>query len=114
MGCTIVVMERFDAERALAAIQDHDVTWSQWVPPMFVRMLKLPEEVRGRYELSSLGSAVHAAAPCPVEVKRQMIEWWGPVLHEYYAGTEGTALLTPTRRTGWSTREPSERLCWAR
>jgi acyl-CoA synthetase (AMP-forming)/AMP-acid ligase II len=100
LGCTIVVMERFDAERALAAIQDHDVTWSQWVPTMFVRMLKLPEEVRGRYELSSLVSAVHAAAPCPVEVKRQMIEWWGPVLHEYYAGTEGNG-LTYTNSQDW-------------
>ena len=67
---------------------------------MFVRMLKLPEEVRGRYELSSLVSAVHAAAPCPVEVKRQMIEWWGPVLHEYYAGTEGNG-LTYTNSQDW-------------
>ena len=89
MGATVVVMERFDPEAALAAIDTHKVTSSQWVPTMFVRMLKLDEEVRNRYDVSSLRAAVHAAAPCPVPVKEQMIEWWGPVLHEYYAGTEG-------------------------
>ena len=89
VGGTTVVMERFDPEQALALIQKYQVTTSQWVPTMFVRMLKLDEEVRARYDVSSLGVAVHAAAPCPVEVKRQMIDWWGPVLHEYYAGTEG-------------------------
>ena len=60
---------------------------------MFVRMLKLPDEVRARYDVSSLQVAVHAAAPCPVPVKRKMIEWWGPVLHEYYAGTEGNGFV---------------------
>ncbi|HAZ55842.1 MAG TPA: acyl-CoA synthetase, partial [Acidimicrobiaceae bacterium] len=79
LGCTVVAMERFDAESALAAIQEHEVSWSQWVPTMFVRMLKLPDEVRAGYDVSSLISAVHAAAPCPVDVKRRMIEWWGPV-----------------------------------
>lgn len=88
-GGTVVVMEHFDAEEALRLIQEHRVTFGQFVPTMFVRMLKLPDEARGRYDTSSLQVAVHAAAPCPVTVKRQMIEWWGPVLHEYYAGTEG-------------------------
>lgn len=88
LGGTLVVMERFDAEQALAAIERYRVTHSQWVPTMFVRMLKLDESVRSRYDLSSLKVAVHAAAPCAVEVKRAMIEWWGPVLYEYYASTE--------------------------
>ncbi|MFI4973935.1 MAG: acyl-CoA synthetase [Caulobacterales bacterium] len=89
-GGTVVMMERFDAEQALALIARYGVTHSQWVPTMFVRMLKLPEEARTAHDLSSHKVAVHAAAPCPVEVKRQMIEWWGPVLFEYYAGTEGS------------------------
>ena len=88
-GGTVVVMERFDPEGALAAIEKHKVTTSQWVPTMFVRILKLDSEVRSSYDVSSLGAAVHAAAPCPIEVKERMIEWWGPILHEYYAGTEG-------------------------
>ncbi len=92
-GATVVVMERFDPEEALQLIEKHRVTLSQWVPTMFIRMLKLPEEVRAKYDVSSLQTAVHAAAPCPVEVKRQMIEWWGPVLHEYYAGTEGNGFV---------------------
>jgi fatty-acyl-CoA synthase len=89
MGGTVVVMEKFDPEKALALIERYRVTDSQWVPTHFVRMLKLPEEVRARYDLSSLKCAIHAAAPCPVPVKHAMIEWWGPVLREYYAGTEG-------------------------
>jgi fatty-acyl-CoA synthase len=89
-GGTVVMMERFDAEQALQLIETYRVTHSQWVPTMFVRMLKLPAEVRARYDLSSHRVAIHAAAPCPVEVKRQMIEWWGPILYEYYAGTEGS------------------------
>jgi len=89
VGGTVVVMERFDAEAALAAIDHHKVTTSQWVPTMFVRMLKLDPEVRAKYDMSSLEAAVHAAAPVSIEVKEQMIEWWGPILHEYYAGTEG-------------------------
>ncbi len=88
-GGTVVVMERFDAEDALRQIEAHRVTFGQFVPTMFVRMLKLPEEIRDRYDVSSVQVAVHAAAPCPVTVKRQMMDWWGPVLHEYYAGTEG-------------------------
>ena len=88
-GATVVVMERFDAEQALALIERHRVTHSQWVPTMFVRLLKLPPEVRSRYDVSSLRWAVHAAAPCPVPVKRAMIDWWGPILFEYYSMTEG-------------------------
>jgi fatty-acyl-CoA synthase len=89
-GGTVVMMERFDAEQALQMVERYRVTHSQWVPTMFVRILKLPKEGREAYDLSSLKIAVHAAAPCPVEVKRQMIEWWGPILFEYYAGTEGS------------------------
>ncbi|MFN3524233.1 MAG: acyl-CoA synthetase [Phenylobacterium sp.] len=89
-GGTVVMMERFDAEQALELIERYGVTHSQWVPTMFVRMLKLPEAARRRHRLSSHRVAIHAAAPCPVEVKRAMIEWWGPILYEYYAGTEGS------------------------
>ena len=92
MGGTVVVMERFDPELALKAIEDHGVTVSQWVPTMFNRMLKLPEDARARYDLSSHARAIHAAAPCPVDVKRRMIEWWGPIVLEYYAGTEGAGM----------------------
>ena len=92
-GATVVAMERFDAEHALALIERYRVTHSQWVPTMFIRMLKLPAEVRERYDVSSLQVAIHAAAPCPVAVKEQMIDWWGPVLHEYYAGTEGNGFV---------------------
>jgi acyl-CoA synthetase (AMP-forming)/AMP-acid ligase II len=93
VGGTVIVMEHFDPEQALAFIERYRATHSQWVPTMFVRMLKLPDEVRARYDVSSLQVAVHAAAPCPVPVKRKMIEWWGPVLHEYYAGTEGNGFV---------------------
>lgn len=93
IGGTAVIMEHFDAEEALALIERYRVTHSQWVPTMFVRMLKLPEEVRNRYDVSSMRVAIHAAAPCPVPVKRQMIEWWGPVIHEYYAATEGNGFV---------------------
>ncbi|QGG95341.1 AMP-binding protein [Actinomarinicola tropica] len=93
VGGTVVVMDRFDPELALRNIERYRVTTSQWVPTMFVRMLKLPQEIRDRYDVSSLKVAIHAAAPCPVPVKEQMIEWWGPVLHEYYAGTEGNGFV---------------------
>ena len=89
IGGTVVVMERFDPEAALATIEKYQITDSQFVPTHFVRMLKLPPEVRAKYDVSTLKCAIHAAAPCPVPVKRAMIEWWGPVLYEYYAGTEG-------------------------
>jgi acyl-CoA synthetase (AMP-forming)/AMP-acid ligase II len=93
LGATVVVMDRFDPAEALALIERFHVTHSQWVPTMFIRMLKLPEDVRSSYDVSSLQYAVHAAAPCPVAVKQQMIEWWGPVLHEYYAGTEANGFV---------------------
>jgi fatty-acyl-CoA synthase len=96
LGGTAVMMEKFDAEMALKLIENHRVTHSQWVPTMFVRMLKLPAEVRTAFDLSSHRCAVHAAAPCPIEVKRQMIEWWGTILHEYYSGTEGAGSTTIT------------------
>ncbi|KAB8190116.1 AMP-binding protein [Nonomuraea phyllanthi] len=93
LGATVVVMERFDAERFLALVERYGVTHSQLVPTMFIKMIKLPEEVRKKYDLSSLQCAIHAAAPCPVPVKEQMIDWWGPIIHEYYAGTEGNGFL---------------------
>lgn len=89
LGGTVVVMERFDPERALALIEQHRVTHAQWVPTHFIRMLKLPEDVRARYDTSSLVAVWHAAAPCPIPVKQAMIDWWGPIVAEYYAGTEG-------------------------
>ncbi len=89
IGATVVVMERFDPEETLSVIERYRITDGQFVPTHFVRMLKLPEEVRARYDVSTIKCAIHAAAPCPVPVKRAMIEWWGPVLYEYYAGTEG-------------------------
>ncbi len=89
LGGTSVIMERFDPEDALRLIDKHRLTHAQFVPTMFVRMLKLPEEVRRKYDVSSLKVAIHAAAPCPVQVKQAMMDWWGPVIHEYYAGTEG-------------------------
>ena len=89
LGGTVVVMEHFDAEESLKYIEKYKASGSQWVPTMFIRMLKLPDEVRLKYDVSSMKSAIHAAAPCPVDVKRRMIEWWGPVIHEYYAATEG-------------------------
>ncbi len=92
-GVQVIVMEHFEAELALQYIQDYRVTHSQWVPTMFVRMLKLPDEVRLKYDVSSLQCAIHAAAPCPIPVKEQMIEWWGPIIYEYYAGTEGNGFV---------------------
>ncbi|OBB95342.1 fatty-acid--CoA ligase FadD4 [Mycolicibacterium peregrinum] len=87
-GITTVVLEKFDAEGCLEAIQKHKVTQGQFVPVMFTRMLKLPEDVRNSYDLSSLRRVMHAAAPCPVEIKKQMIDWWGPIVDEYYASSE--------------------------
>lgn len=89
LGGTVIVMEKYDPETALALIEKYRVTCGQFVPTHFVRMLKLPEAVRAKYDVSSMKSAIHAAAPCPVPVKEQMIAWWGPVIYEYYAGTEG-------------------------
>jgi long-chain acyl-CoA synthetase len=89
MGGTAVIMEHFDAEQFLAQVESRKVTHTQLVPTMFSRMLKLPEATRRRYDLSSLQVAIHAAAPCPIPVKEQMIAWWGPIILEYYGATEG-------------------------
>jgi long-chain acyl-CoA synthetase len=89
LGGTVVVMDRFDAETALRYVERYRITHAQWVPTHFVRMLKLPDEVRARYDMSSLKAVWHAAAPCPIPVKQAMIDWWGPIVGEYYAGTEG-------------------------
>jgi len=96
LGGTSIIMESFDAEEFLRLVEQHRVTQSQLVPTMFVRMLKLPEELRKRYDVTSLKGSIHAAAPCPIEVKAKMIEWWGPILIEYYAGSEGNGVTVST------------------
>ena len=88
LGATVVVMERFDPRQCLELIERYRVTHAQFVPTMFVRMLRLPGAERMRYDVSSLCSVMHSAAPCPVAIKRQMLEWWGPIIDEYYSGTE--------------------------
>lgn len=95
-GASVLLFEKFDAEKVLAAIEEHRVQRGQFVPTMFTRMLKLPEEVRNRYDVSSIRMVLHSAAPCPVDVKRAMIEWWGPALFEIYGGTEnaGSTMIT--------------------
>ena len=93
LGSTVVAMEHFDPEEYLRLVERYNVTHSQVVPTMFIRMLKLPEDVRAKYDVSSLECVIHAAAPCPAPVKKQMIEWFGPVIHEYYAGTEGNGFV---------------------
>lgn len=94
VGAASILMRKFDAEAVLRLIQTHRVTHAQFVPTMFVRMLKLPEAVRREYDVSSLQCVIHAAAPCPVDVKHRMMEWFGPIIHEYYGGTEGFAGTT--------------------
>ena len=96
-GGTSIVLEKFDPEGALRCIAEHGVTHSQWVPTMFIRMLRLPEATRNRYTLTTHRLAIHAAAPCPVDVKEQMLAWWGPIVHEYYGGSEsiGMCAITP-------------------
>jgi long-chain acyl-CoA synthetase len=89
LGGTAVVMERFDPVELLAAVERHRVTHVQLVPTHMIRLLRLPEDVRARYDLSSLEMVVHAAAPCPVDVKRATIDWLGPIVHEFYSGSEG-------------------------
>ena len=106
VGGTVVLMDRFDAARALEAIERYRVTHSQWVPTHFVRMLRLPEDERHRYDLSRHRVAVHAAAPCPVDVKRAMIDWWGPILREYYSSTEGSG-FTYIDSAQWAERPGS-------
>ena len=91
-GGTVVVMDKFDPEHFLQLVEQHRVTHTQMVPTMFSRLLKLPDDVRNKYDLSSLEMVVHAAAPCPVPVKERMLEWWGPIIREYYSATEGLGL----------------------
>ena len=91
VGAASILMPRFDAETVLRLIEEHRVTHAQFVPTMFVRMLKLPDAIRERYDVSSLQCVIHAAAPCPVDVKHRMMDWFGPIIHEYYGGTEGFA-----------------------
>ncbi|HCX66228.1 MAG TPA: long-chain fatty acid--CoA ligase, partial [Rhodobiaceae bacterium] len=93
VGANIILQPRFDPEELLQMIERHKVTHLHMVPTMFVRLLKLPDEVKRKYDLSSLRFVVHAAAPCPVHVKQAMIEWWGPVINEYYGGTETGAVV---------------------
>ncbi len=98
VGQAVAVMGRFDAERTLQLVEQHRVTTAYMVPTQFVRLLRLPDEVKARYDLSSLQVVVHSAAPCPVEVKRQMMEWWGPVIWETYGGMEGAAAIAKPHR----------------
>jgi long-chain acyl-CoA synthetase len=96
-GATIVVMEQFEPRLCLELIERYQVTLAQFVPTMFTRLLRLPARERDRYDISSLRLVMHGAAPCPVPIKRQMLDWWGPIIHEYYAGTEdiGSTHITP-------------------
>jgi long-chain acyl-CoA synthetase len=96
MGGTAYIMRRFDATEALRLIESNQITHSQWVPTMFVRLLKLSEDIRQKFDLSSMKMAVHAAAPCPPDIKKKMIEWWGEIVHEYYAGTENNGFTAIT------------------
>ncbi len=100
VGGTVIMMEKFDALEALRLIERHRVTHSQWVPTMFVRMLQIPEADRAAIDLSTQRVAVHAAAPCPVDVKRRMISWWGPIIYEYYGATDG-AVQTDITSEEW-------------
>ncbi len=104
LGATTIIMPKFEPEAFLAAIADCKVTHTQLVPTMFSRLLKLPEEKRNAHDLSSLEVAIHAAAPCPVQVKEQMIEWWGPIIYEYYAATEGVGYTFVTAQE-WLARK---------
>jgi long-chain acyl-CoA synthetase len=100
MGGTAIIMERFDPEQFLRLVETYRVTHTQLVPTMFSRMLKLPEAVRQRPDISSLKVASHGAAPCPVQVKQDMIDWWGPIIREYYGSTEGMG-FTACDATEW-------------
>ena len=93
LGGTNIIMENFDAESSLKFIEKYSVSMSQWVPTMFVKMFKLPDDIRNKYDLSSHECAIHAAAPCPINIKKMLIEWWGPIIHEFYAGSEGNGFI---------------------
>jgi long-chain acyl-CoA synthetase len=95
-GAAVVLQARFDAEQLLQLVEQHKITHMHMVPTMFVRLLRLPEEVRNKYDVSSLQHVVHGAAPCPPEAKKQMIDWWGPVIYEYYGSTENGLVTVVT------------------
>ena len=105
-GGAVVITARFDAQQALAMIERYRITHSQWVPTMLGRLLQLPEEVRHGYDLSSHRCAIHAAAPCPVAVKQALLDWWGDILLEYYAGSEGCG-ITLINSAEWRRRPGS-------
>ena len=111
-GGSIVLMPRFDAEELLALIERERISHIHMVPTMFVRMLRLPEEVRRRYDTSSLEFVIHGAAPCSREVKQTMIEWWGPVIHEYYAATE-TGMVSRSSSEEWLARPGTVGRAWS-
>jgi long-chain acyl-CoA synthetase len=110
LGHPVVLMDRFDPETLLALVERHRVTSSHMVPTQFKRLLALPEAIRARYDVSSLRCMIHAAAPCPPEVKRRMIDWWGPVVTEYYAATEGGGSVITA--TDWLDRPGSVGTAW--
>lgn len=103
LGGTAVLMEKFDPEAALATIEMFQVTHSQWVPTMFHRLLNLPDATKSKYVLNSQQVAIHAAAPCPIPAKQAMIDWWGPILYEYYGSTEQIG-MTMTNTAEWLER----------
>ena len=107
LGIDLTIMPRFDAEDMLRLVERHRIAHAQAVPTMFVRLLELPEAVRERYDLGSLQVVVHAAAPCPVHVKRRMIDWLGPIVLEYYGRARPASWSSATARSGWRTRAPS-------
>lgn len=106
LGGTVVVMSKFDSENALELIEKHKINVAQFVPTHFNRLLALDEDVRAKYDVSSLKAVVHAAAPCPIPVKEKLIDWWGPILFEYYAGSEGNG-MTFINSEDWLTHKGS-------
>jgi long-chain acyl-CoA synthetase len=110
LGHTLVCMDDWDAEQALALVERHRVTSTHMVPTQFKRLLSLPAEVRGRYDLSSVKWLIHAAAPCPAGIKRAMLEWWGPRVYEYYAATEGGGTLATPQ--DWLARPGTVGAAW--
>ncbi|MGW0036507.1 acyl-CoA synthetase [Gordonia sp. NPDC003376] len=103
LGGTVITVDKFDAQQCLELIERYRITHTQWVPTHFVRLLRLPAQVRERHDVSSLTHAVHAAAPCPPEVKKAMMDWFGPILHEYYSSTEANGITMVDPRE-WQTR----------
>jgi len=95
-GGTSIIMDKFDPEKSLAYIEQYKANYSQWVPIMFVRMLKMDQAIRDKYDVSSMKLALHAAAPCPIPIKEKMIDWWGPVIFEYYGASEGLGMTAIT------------------